>query len=79
VCRINVENADHATVSMAVTLQDLDDGGLARAIRTQDCNALTGIDIEVEIRHGDEVTVAAGKTTYLDRTHLFTLDNSLRP
>ena len=52
------EHLDLAGIRRVEALQDLDGGGLAGAVRTEQPEALAGADLEIEAVDGDHVAVA---------------------
>ena len=61
------ENGDAASAAGAQTLQDLDSGRLARAVRAEKAEYLAGVDFEVEAFDGGEVAVVFGQGTDFDQ------------
>ena len=54
------------TVAGAVTLEDLDSGRLARAVRTQEAEYLAGLDLEADAVEPLNVTVGLAQPFDLD-------------
>src|SRR3989442_1754158 len=61
------ENLDVARVGRRQPLEDLDRGGLPRAVRSEQSEAFAGPDREIETRDGDDVTEAFGQGATVDR------------
>ncbi len=59
---IHPEHADRAGVALAVPLQDLDRGGLARPVGPEQGEHLTPADLEVDAPHGHEGPVGLGQS-----------------
>jgi hypothetical protein len=63
---VEAEDADVAAGTGAEAFEDLDRGGLARAVRSEEAEDFAGADFEVDSFDGSEIGIALVESFYLD-------------
>ena len=73
-CRVAAEHPHVAAAARAVALEDLDGGGLARAVGSEQAEDLAASDLEADAAHRLHLAVGLAQTAYRDGRSLCLLN-----